>query len=451
MTVRWKIRPYTVLLFFIVWFICVSPNSFAQINDVAAIEIESIWTGLGPTSESKLSLKEKNGEYYVKGKRVNKRLIERLLLELQEPFNIPTVENLGITEAWLQANAKSTLPERLKKSHQSEKDLFLSSFQDIKLIEKLLPGILGGWWTDDYPEFALQIKRKDGSSVIINSSRQGIFMVPLAIIENGGARFSYNANLSRAIAALLPEKFTNRERLSGKHLSQRIAEKVMLEIEEKLNRLETRNKIGAELLQLEDRYTLKKTAISGISSVDVGTLDYSTEKFFRWNAELHRNDLPENIIIGVSLPYENSKLTNFNLFLSKIDSMVDLALSVPWFSKYLSEHPDTTMEIRFVTDRSMSPKAVRYFLETLKELKAEDLANHVQDKLPESVFVEVSEKGGWSRWIVLPDRKMILFDFQGDKVLKWRLEDFVTQIRYDTKYWHMTKAIISPTGEIDAK
>ncbi len=374
-----------------------------------------------------------------------------MLKEIKTSIQTPNLENLGITELWLQAFSESALPERLKKSHQSEKDLFLTSFRDIKLVEKLLPEILRGGWTDDYPDFELQIQNKDGSLVTISSSRQNIFMIPFVINENAETRFSYNANLSRAIAALLPEKFTNRERLSGEQLSNRIAERVMLEIEEKFNRLETKNKIGTELKQLEERYTLKKTAINGISSVDVGTLDYSTEKFPRWNAELHRNDLPQNIIIGISLPYENNKLTNFNLFLSKIDSLVDLALSVPWFSKYLLEHPDTTMEIRFVTDRSMSPKAVGYFLETLKELGAKDFAAKVQGQLPESVFLEVSEKDGWSRWVVLPDRKMILFDFQGDKVLRWGLESFESHTRYDTKYWHMTGALISPNGEIEIR
>jgi hypothetical protein len=450
MTGNWKMRSYSVLLFALL-FIDLSPASFGQINDAAAIEINSAWTGMAPASESKLSIEEKSGQYYRDGKRVNKRLIDSLQQEIEAPIFIPSIENLGITQTWLRSNAESALPERLKKSHQSEKDLFIAAFQDIKLIEKLLPEILGGGWTDDYPNFDLQIKRKDGSSVIVHSSRQNIFMIPFAISENGKTRFSYNANLSRAIASLLPEKFTNLERLSGTDLSHRIAERVMLEIKEKLNWLETRNTIGTELAQLEGRYTLKKTAISGITSVDVGTVDYSTERFFRWNAELHRKDLPDNIIIGVSLPYENNKLTNFNLFLSKIDSMVGLVLSVKWFTKYLSEHPDTTTEIRFVTDRSMSPKAVGYFVKTLKGLKADGLAARVQDQLSESVFVEVSEHGGWSRWVVLPNGKMILFDFQGDKVLKWRLEDFVTQIRYDTKDWHMSKAVISPAGEIETK
>jgi hypothetical protein len=59
--------------------------------------------------------------------------------------------------------------------------------------------------------------------------------------------------------------------------------------------------------------------------VDVETLG---EKYPRWNAKLYRSDLPQNVFIGVSLPFEKNRLKNFDLFLADIDSMVDQALSV---------------------------------------------------------------------------------------------------------------------------
>lgn len=99
----------------------------------------------------------------------------------------------------------------------------------------------------------------------------------------------------------------------------------------------------------------------------------------------------------------------------------------------------------------MSPKAVDYFIQTAKMLHAENLVEQIKRDLDKSVFVEFREKGGWSRWLVLPDRRMVLFDFQGDSVLGWSLQEFDTQIRFDVKYWHMAKAMITPEGRIVSK
>jgi hypothetical protein len=109
------------------------------------------------------------------------------------------------------------------------------------------------------------------------------------------------------------------------------------------------------------------------------------------------------------------------------------------------------MEIRFVDDRSISPKAFDYLERTLKEMHSEELLNTVRNQLSRCAFVEFDEDGLWSRWIVLPDRKMVLFDFWEDKVLSWTAADFQTQTRFDTKDWHMAGALITPTGTIEIK
>ena len=293
----------------------------------------------------------------------------------------------------------------------------------------------------------MQIVRVDGSATRLSSERQNIFMVPFTIDDQSDSHLSYNTRISRAMAELLPTGFLNRERLNGTELKSIVSERVMSRISDDLDLLETRNKIGPELKQLEGRYTLEQTAINYVSSVDVDTLG---EKFPRWNAILRRNDLPQNILIGVSLPCDHDRLVTFDSFLRNMDSFVALSLSVPWLEKYLLAHRDVRMEIRFVTDRSASPKLVSYFLETAKALGAESLAARVTPILDQSAFVEFQERAGWSRWLVLPDRRMILFDFQGDAVLGWNIADFNTRIRYNSKFWHMASAVISANGTIES-
>jgi len=417
-------------------------------GNVKTITIHSSWTGLGPRGEATLQITKHGTKFQAGGKSIDDKSVENLLQEIGTSRSEPTLEDFAITQSWLESNSQGALPERLRNAPPDAKNLFLSRFRDLGFIEKLLPEILEQGWTDDYPAIDVQILRDDGATTRLSSERQNVFMLPITIDDQKGSHLSYNAKMSRAIAALLPPGFINRDRLNGTELKSVVTERVISSISEGLDLLETRNKIGAELKQLEGRYTLARTAINHVSSVDVETLG---EKFPRWNAMLQRSDLPQNIMIGVSLPYDHDRLVTFESFLKNIDSFVALSLSVPWLEKYLREHRDVRMEIRFVTDRSASPKLVSYFLETAKALGAEPLAAKVTPVLDKSAFVEFQDRSGWSRWLVLPDRRMILFDFQGDAVLGWKLTDFNTRSRYNSNFWHMASAVVSADGTIESR
>jgi hypothetical protein len=426
-------------------------QTFAQSQDVDLIKIRSSWSGLGPAKTSILTIKQKKGKFYADGKEIEARLIDELLKQIGSEEK-RTLESLGITQEWLDANAEKTLPDWLKKSLPNEKELFLKSFRDIKLVEKILPRLFESWtdekgiyhmkyWTDDYPEVKVEMQKTDGSTIRIASSRQILFMFD-------------NPKLGRAIAALLPKKFANRERLNGDYLSQEIAKEILDEIEDDLNLLKTKNRIGNELEQLKDQYTIRKTDINYLTSIDVGRLknekDWQKNPGFpSWNATLNRNDLPPNLIIGVSLPYKENRLVTFPVFLEKIDGIIRHVMSVPWLSRYIAENPETEFEIRFVEDRSFSTKGKENFLEDLKTFGADSLNAEIIELLDKSVFIVVLEKrSNWSRWLILPDGRMILWQTKGDSTLKWKPADFETRNMYDTKDWFQTKAVISPDGEI---
>ena len=50
------------------------------------------------------------------------------------------------------------------------------------------------------------------------------------------------------------------------------------------------------------------------------------------------------------------------------ENYVDLALSVPWFAKYVKEHPEIKIEVRFVQDRSMSTTAQNELLDDIARI-----------------------------------------------------------------------------------
>jgi hypothetical protein len=427
-----------------------------QSQDIESISIRSSWTGLAPVSESRLSIRQKNGIFFANGRKVDTKLIDEVLVQIDNK-NTQTMESLGITREWLVKNANSAIPSRLKKALPIEKEYFRSSFCNIDLIKKILPRMFHSWTdskggfhlkfsTDDYPEFEMRIIKRDGSEMVVSSMSQNLYMFD-------------NPNLGKAISALLPNKFTNRERLNGDSLVEEIGEEVYKEIEDELNRIGSLARISNEWNQLKDKYSIRKTMIGHISSIDTGTPTSAYQKndtdrwnYPSWNAELVRGDLPQNIILGVSLPFRHNKLDTFPSFIQKIDGIIEQVLSVPWFSKCIKDNPTTEFEIRFVQDRSFSIQAKENFLEKLKEFGDSSLEAGIINALDHSVFIQVQEKSGpWSRWLILPDKRMILWQINGSTVLKWKPENFKTLNLYDKKDWFHAKALISPDGTIESR
>src|SRR5438445_3196099 len=108
MTNKLAIQAFGLLLFPVLILGFPTAAALAQSSsDVKTIEIHSKWWGLGPTGESSLRIEQHDSEFRIKGKRINKRLVEQLLLEIDAPAEIPTIQNLGITESWLQSNAEA--------------------------------------------------------------------------------------------------------------------------------------------------------------------------------------------------------------------------------------------------------------------------------------------------------------------------------------------------------
>jgi hypothetical protein len=128
-------------------------------------------------------------------------------------------------------------------------------------------------------------------------------------------------------------------------------------------------------------------------------------------------------------------------------------LSVEWLARQIAEHPETEFEIRFVGERSFSVQAQESFLEDLKAFGASGLKPEILSELEKSVFLQVAEKrrASWSRWLILPDKRMILWQIRGDSALKWKPDDFEKLNLYNEKDWFQMKAIISPSGEIESR
>jgi hypothetical protein len=380
----------------------------------------------------------------------NSESVDKLLSAIKAPaIKQLDLVQLGITQSWLDQNAGPALVEYLSwynyiKAPPQQKELFMNAFKDPNLAKKVLHGYYKSFWMDDYPSFSLKIIPLDNrAEVELYSNNQHAFMIPWRITRKGKIERTYSVEISRAVCSLLHRDFPeiDKKRICGSGLRGVIAHSIFfLEIKVEWDKLETEHKIGKAIAPVKDRYILRTSEIVCICSID---LDFA----YGWHATLSDPNLPSNVCIGLYVPIQDEKLGSLKPFLEKSNYYVDLTLSVPWFEKYVKEHPEVTVEIRFVEDCSMSKEAGKSLLDDMEGNNKVSLANKIKPLLKDSCFLEIDEgQGRFSRWVVLPDRRMVLWHFQGDKVVKWSSSQFDT---WDRHGFSSACAIISATGEIE--
>jgi len=405
--------------------------ALAQGTSVDKVRIVSSWGGLGEGRHGELVVTRKSGAYLVNGKKIPDELIINLLSAVGAPIvTRPDPANLGITQEWLDANAEKAIKEYaaayFSLAAPNQRELYFSSFKDPKFIEKVLPRLFNFVASDDYPNVEIEITRTDGRMINVSSKAQPLFMLPWVISADGKKLETYNADIARAIASLAPKKFANKDRLAGEGLGYELARAVMDEIKDSWELLNVESKAKPYLDQLRQGFTVTNAEINPYHNVDYGQQwvnGAATET--NLHAILRRPDFPKNFSIGIVLPFKGQKVENVDSFLNGIDRYKDLAFSVTWLKDYLTSHPNIRFELRFVNDRSFSEKAMKIFAKDMG--RNQPLVNEVAVAQKEVCLLLVGRKYYEAYWLILPDRRMVLWRFRGhDALLKWNPTDFTS-------------------------
>ena len=390
-------------------------SSTAFPADVETLTIKSSLRSPPGTSDE-LAIVRKNGRYLADGKEIDPKLIDDLVAAINSPpVKKLDLANLGITQAWLAENSEVAIRDtRSEDASPKQKDLFVTSFRNMTSIEKAIADYYKGGWTDDYPRFDLTLVCTNGKRTRLRSQAQHAFMVPWKITGSGMSSLTYNAEIGRAIARILPDEFTNQGRLQGNRLRSRLARSIMDQIHVQWYLLDTEQKVGDQLDGVKQRYTLKTSVIGSY---------YNTGEL--WKATLEGHGLPPNGVIGIDMPIVDGRVSGLNLFLERIDSLVDLAFSVPWLTKYLKENPQTKIELRFVEDRSLKKTDLNRIDQNLSTFGKQRLFSQIEADLERSVLLQIKNGECFSMWIVLPDQRMLLWYAQFCRaVLKWQASEF---------------------------
>jgi hypothetical protein len=410
---RTAITAVSCLFFFASATLCQQPA-------LREITIESGWGGLGDSQSLNLAIESRDGVNYLGKDAVDPKLVDALISSLSSPpLPAPTLGNLGVTAEWLEQNA-ADFP---RDGAPNQKALFRQNFADPKTIEQLLPFAFEFAKFDDYPHLTVTVVFANGQRWTSSSDSYYPYMLPWKVNVNGNEQTTYNADISRALAALMPISSLNRDRLNDEELKQWLARAVMTHITEQWDLLGVENRAPGSLDVLRRNFEVQRASISPYRSEDFG-YNQGDPRPHEENllATLRQPSLPPGVAEEVVLLFHDGKIEGVGEIADRIAPYVALALSVPWLNEYRIGHPEQKMYIRFVHDRSFSDKAMRTFTADMEKLGKQSLADEVakvQDKAA-MVFLDYG-----SSWIILPDKRMILWrHYRPATFLKWTEADF---------------------------
>src|SRR5215468_7556975 len=184
-----------------------SGNASQAKKDVRQISIKSHWGGLGPRQDATVTILREQNSYSRNGETVDPDLVDALVASLEAPrISSPDLTNLRITENWLKSQVAEQQPRSYAQATETttgQHALFEKSFTDPKVIARILPDIFQNWHTDDYPTVQVEVTFTHSSKLTAYTSSQFVLMLPWCIGTE--KRTNFNANISRAVSALLPE------------------------------------------------------------------------------------------------------------------------------------------------------------------------------------------------------------------------------------------------------
>ena len=422
-------------------FICLfffSIEASCQQPSVREITIES--------ATLKLLIQFRDGKSYLGNVVVDSNRITALLAALGAPLlPAPEAGNLGITDKWLRQNADTFRKTRLP----NQEALFQQNFSDMKLIQQLLPFCFRFTKFDDYPEMQVKILFTNGQHLTAASNSYYPFMLPWKVKLKGREGATYNADISRAVAALMPIGSLNRERLSDEELKTELAHEVMTHIRPQWDLSDIEKRAPESFAILRNNFEVERASINSHRSLDYGYVGNETgpheENLL---ATLRKPSLSPHTAEDVVLLFHDGQIEGVKDLRERIAPYEALSLSVPWVNRYLADHPEQDFYIRFVHDRSFSAKAMQNFAADMRIIGRESLAKEVslvQEKAA-LVFLDYG-----SDWIILPDKRMILWrHYLPASFLKWKQSDFTIQrcADYNANDGGCVGAVVLPDGTL---
>ena len=198
-------------------------------------------------------------------------------------------------------------------------------------------------------------------------------MLPWKIELRGTTHLTFNANISRALVALLQKNAVIGSRISGEGLLVIVRTGVDRSLEPDLNLLDADYRATAALATLRQDYSVLEAEINAFHHPEYGT-EWSGNQPHETN--LHavlKSGFPPNISEALVLEYKDSKVQGVETFLESASKYENSLMSVTWLADYIREHEQVPLRISYVHNASFGDKALQIFIKDMRALGRNDL------------------------------------------------------------------------------
>jgi hypothetical protein len=374
-----------------------------------------------------------------------------VLAAARQHKTVSSGDAMGITPQWLVANVddavRRDLPESTVPHAPAQIALFRSAFTDASLTNELVKYFC--CHTDDYPHARIAVFGQNTGTISLVSDSQNVFMIPWQLEENGKRSLVNHRGIGDALYRILPKGFPNRDRIGGINLREKYSDAVLYHIRAQWDMAGSMNSLGARFQELNGRFIVVESSISGIGSVD-------TDGYGWWG----KARLPSASVrgeIGFFFPMNGNTPPSLQAFNSQIDGLIGRVQSIPWLTRYITAHKSAHVELRFVSDRSLSVKARTDLIADLRNNGKPSVAGRVAGECASCVFLEIQDgpdtwpwwlgflNGGWSRWIIFPNGDMLLWHYQG-----WNALGYPPTLTRSWDYygWKSVGLVVRPNGTV---
>lgn len=363
----------------------------------------------------------------------------------------PQLANLGISSAWLRqraADAAKTVGSLGEPNDARQQEFFRKSFTDVNVIGALLPRVVGTSWTDDPVWVRIKIQFGDGKTWTAETRNQASFMLPWTVQRDGESFKTFNADIPKAVATLLPKGSMNRERLAGAGLEELIVRALEPTIKKQWQEIGAEDQAGRALAALRQHYAIRRSEVSDHISLSFGPDSYdSSSKQTNLQADVRRQSFPTNLVVATVFPIENGNAVGLDAFLRGGQKYEQIVLSNPWLMSSLKKHSDLGAWLMYVKDSSMSDKALRIFSSDMHDLGRDDLAREVSQRLSEVALLNY-----YGNYLILfPDHHAIIWRWGKYRDLfSWPAATLKTERceRYPTVTEGCVAAQVDPSGRL---
>lgn len=404
-------------------------------------------------TEDRLTILNKDGKYISNEKLIETEKIENLLESVLETV-IPElrISDFNINQQLLEEEANKRTEElendpffqQFLDKYETQKRLFRDTFRSFDLLEKHLQEYYKHWtrfMNHDYPTFKIEFYLMDGEQITVYSEAQQPFMIPWRIEKDNKKTLTFNNKISQRIEEILPDNFLHKERIKGssKDLLAVHAYQLRIKFAKKLHDLEFQENYGKQIEKLQTDFTIKNSHIAEIYSLDLdGELG--------WHAELHNDEWPTNLSVELFLSIENDNIIGLENITETVNNYVETVLSIPWLWNYFRKNPEQMIYLRVANNYSFTAKSKLYIVEESKEHQRKEITQKILEDINLSCFVIITEDSDfYSRWIIFPDKKMLLIHFYGEKVCNWTVNSFPT---LNITGHNSAYILLSPEGKI---